>query len=107
MSRRTFGSIRKLLSGRWQGELLARGPATRRPEEFQTKAWPTFWLSQMASQIYSGEWMDPRSGEIILSQVVRLVPRERHPQACDDARQGQVDHRYACSRCPATSPSRT
>ena len=68
MSRRTFGSIRKLPSGRWQASYWHEGHRHLAPETFPTKALANMWLSQMAAEIYSGEWMDPRSGEITLAR---------------------------------------
>lgn len=64
MAKRTFGSTRKLPSGKWQASYWHEGVRHIGPTTFPTKGLANIWLSQMESTIFAGEWMDPRSGEI-------------------------------------------
>jgi integrase len=57
VTRRTFGYVRKLRSGRWQASYLHEGK--RYPRTFATKADADAWLAQAHAQILRGEWVDP------------------------------------------------
>jgi integrase len=68
MSKRQFGSIRKLPSGKWQACYWHEGTRHVAPTTFPTKGLANAWVSQMHSVIFAGEWMDPRSGEITFAK---------------------------------------
>src|SRR5579872_6408393 len=68
MSRRTFGSSRKLPSGRWQASYWHEGRRFVGPTTFTTKAEASAWLASIESAIHVGTWIDPRAGEITFSQ---------------------------------------
>ena len=59
-SRRGFGSLRKLPSGRWQasfvGPDLVRRPA---PQTFETKGDAEGWLGRRRGEVMAGEWQPP------------------------------------------------
>lgn len=64
VSRRGFGSVRKLPSGRWQARY--RDPEGElRPAEttFATKADADAWLATTQHELRVGEWIDPDLGE--------------------------------------------
>jgi len=68
MSRRTFGSTRKLPSGQWQASYWHEGGRFVAPDTFRTKADAGAWLSSIESGIRSGSWIDPRGGEISFAE---------------------------------------
>ena len=68
MSRRTFGSTRKLPSGRWQASYWHEGARFLGPTTFATKADANSWLSATESSIHSGTWIDPQGGEVTFCQ---------------------------------------
>jgi integrase len=65
MTRRTFGSIRKLPSGRWQARYpdgagkLKAGPLT-----FLTKGDASRWLAVVEADMARGQFIDPEAGQI-------------------------------------------
>jgi hypothetical protein len=86
MSRRQFGSVRRLASGRWQ----ARYPVTYNrlasaPRTFKTKAEAARWLSTVEADRSRGAWIDSRAGKEALVDYAwdwlkskpRLSPRTR------------------------------
>ena len=68
MSRRTFGSTRKLPSGRWQASYWQDGGRFVAPTTFSSKADAAAWLSSIEASIRSGSWIDPRGGEITFAE---------------------------------------
>ena len=68
MSRRTFGSTRKLPSGQWQASYWYEGRRFVAPDTFRTKADAGAWLSSIESGIRAGSWIDPRGGEISFAE---------------------------------------
>ena len=68
MSRRTFGSTRKLPSGKWQASYWHEGGRFVAPDTFRTKADAGAWLSSIESGIRAGSWIDPRGGEISFTE---------------------------------------
>ena len=86
MSRRHFGTVRKLPSGRWQARFL--GPNGRRqtaPKTFGTKADANRWLAQAEADISRGSWLDQELGRTPFGEYARqwiadnprLGPRSR------------------------------
>jgi integrase len=65
---RSFGSIRKLPSGRWQARY--RGPdglLRSAPHTFAHKADASKWLALTEAELLSGGWIDPQAGRIPFS----------------------------------------
>lgn len=66
--RRAFGSVRRLLSGRWQvryrdlSGVLHTGPHT-----FTSKANAARYLAMVEADLHRGAWADPKLGRIILA----------------------------------------
>jgi integrase len=71
MSRRRFGAVRKLPSGRWQ--VRYRHPPTDRyrtaPGTFGTKTEAGRWLSMLEADMLRGDWLDPARGDMHFSEV--------------------------------------
>jgi integrase len=67
--RRSFGSIRRLPSGRYQARYEdAVGVEHRGPTTFSTKADANRWLSTIQADMARGEWSDPRLGRVTLGR---------------------------------------
>jgi integrase len=63
MSRRRFGSVRRLPSGRWQVRYrTSDGRQHTAPETFATKTDTTRHLAQVETDLARGQWSDPRLG---------------------------------------------
>jgi integrase len=61
MSRRRFGSVRRLPSGRWQARYRTNdGRQHTAPETFASKTAATRHLAQVETDLSRGEWSDPR-----------------------------------------------
>lgn len=69
MPRRSFGTVRRLPSGRWQARY--RDPQSNRlisaADRFVTKAEATRWLSTVETDLARGRWVDPDAGRVRLS----------------------------------------
>lgn len=85
-SRRSFGSVRKLPSGRFQARYTdPHGIKRRAPETFDRKAAATAWLAQQQADVDRGLWQTPRTdsrttlGEFA-EQWMRHPPRELRPK---------------------------
>ncbi len=64
-SRRRFGSVRRLPSGRWQARYWdAAENRIGAPETFATKADAQRWLSAAETDMSRGDWHDPRLGDV-------------------------------------------
>lgn len=69
MKRRTFGSIRRLQSGRWQARYRdPDGDMRTAGETFGTKADADRWLATLRHEVAVGEWIDPRLGELTVGE---------------------------------------
>jgi hypothetical protein len=69
VSRRQFGRLRKLPSGRWQARYpLGDGQLRAAPRTFPTKADASLYLSTVEADLARGQYLDPRSGRITFSQ---------------------------------------
>jgi integrase len=64
MSRRTFGSARRLSSGRWQASYWYEGQRRVGPVTFDTKAAACGWLSSVETSMLNGTWVDPEAGGV-------------------------------------------
>ena len=63
MSRRHFGSVRKLPSGFWQATYKLNGANYRGPKTFRTKADALAYLSTVEADVLRGSWIDPELTE--------------------------------------------
>ncbi|MGH9119063.1 MAG: tyrosine-type recombinase/integrase [Acidimicrobiales bacterium] len=69
MKRRTFGSIRRLPSGRWQARYRDWDGGMRTAgESFETKADADRWLATLRHEVATGEWVDPKLGELTVGE---------------------------------------
>ncbi|MDP9430107.1 MAG: site-specific integrase [Actinomycetota bacterium] len=67
MARRSFGSVRRLPSGRYQASYI--GPDGRRrsaPQTFVTKTDATRWLSRIDTELSASTWVDPSAAQVTL-----------------------------------------
>ena len=73
MSRRTFGTIRRLPSGRWRARFTDHdGRQKAAPQTFTTKAEAGRWLSRTQSEMERGQFVDPKVGKESLSDYAAL-----------------------------------
>jgi len=85
MTKRQFGTIRKLPSGRWQVRYRTEsGRRVTAAETFRTRGDASRWLAKAEAEQGRG-WIDPRAGEVLLADYARrwidgranLAPRTR------------------------------
>jgi len=72
LSRRRFGSLRKLPSGRWQASLV--GPSGQRqsaPHTFKTKTDADRWLASAELDISRGTWIDDGAAHVTFGDFSR------------------------------------
>jgi len=87
VSRREFGAVRRLPSGRWQAKY--RHPRTNQfivaPNTFALKGDATRWLAGIQRDIESGTWMDPAWGTVTLEAYANtwLVQRTLRPRTVE------------------------
>lgn len=67
-SRRHFGSVRKLPSGRYQAAYWHEGRRHTAPETFRAKADAQAWLSAIEVSIVRGDWLDPLAGRVTVGR---------------------------------------
>ena len=73
MSRRTFGTIQRLPSGRWRARFTDQnGRQKAAPQTFTTKAEAGRWLSRTQSEMERGQFVDPKVGKELLSDYATL-----------------------------------
>jgi integrase len=73
VSRRTFGTIRRLPSGRWRARFTDHnGRQKAAPQTFTTKAEAGRWLSRTQSEMERGQFVDPKVGKELLSDYAAL-----------------------------------
>ena len=66
-SRRRFGSVRRLPSGRFQARYRDEtGTEYTAPETFATKTAAGRWLATVETDMLRGHWIEPRSGQVTL-----------------------------------------
>ncbi|GAA4301683.1 hypothetical protein GCM10023162_03020 [Klenkia terrae] len=64
MSRRTWGTVRRLRSGRYQARYTDdTGRQVSAPSTFATKADGYRWLAKTQTELDSGRWIDPKAGK--------------------------------------------
>ncbi len=69
MARRTFGTVRKRSSGRWQAFYIYDGQRYPAPRVFSSRAAAAGWLSEIEASIRRGSWIDPKAGEITVTDL--------------------------------------
>ena len=106
MSRRTFGTIRRLPSGRWRARFTDHnGRQKAAPQTFTTKAEAGRWLSRTQSEMERGQFVDPKVGKELLSDYAALWLSTRpHGWSVDDryrlARSSYTDGDYVRTSSP-------
>lgn len=84
--RRSFGSVRRRESGRWQARWQDdEGHQHHAPDTFATKREATAWLAGIETDRRRGTWTDPRDGRILFADwadewratIVNLRPSTR------------------------------
>ncbi|GLX96773.1 tyrosine-type recombinase/integrase [Herbidospora sp. NBRC 101105] len=71
-SKRRFGRVRQLPSGRWQARYSGPDGVDRpAPETFATKTDADIWLTKKEAEILNDDWIDPDAGKILLSKYGR------------------------------------
>ena len=69
-TRRRFGRVRKPPSGRWQARYSTPdGRDHPAPGAFATKTADDRWLAVVETDIARGQWVDPRSRQLLLLSV--------------------------------------
>ena len=69
MARRTFGTVRKLPSGRWQARYsIDAGDRITAPHTFPTKGDAQRWLATIEADIARGTWHDPTLGQTTIAE---------------------------------------
>jgi integrase len=78
-SRRRFGSVRQLRSGRWQARYPdpVTGQLRSAERTFPTKRDAEIELSQIESDITRGQWVDPEAGQVNFGEYGAAWLRER------------------------------
>lgn len=79
MSRRRFGRVRRLPSGRYQARYPAPDGSDRpAPVTFATKTEAARWLSLAEAEILKGRWVDPQRGDVPFGEYARRWVAERN-----------------------------
>ena len=64
-TRRRFGAVRKLRSGRWQARYAGPDGIMRPADQtFLTKTEAERWLTRAEAEILDGDWIDPNAGRV-------------------------------------------
>jgi hypothetical protein len=66
-SRRQFGSVRKLPSGRWQASYWHSGNRHIAPITFAFKADANAYLSSVETEVRRGLWIDPNGAQVLFA----------------------------------------
>ncbi len=70
-SRRRFGAVRKLPSGRWQARYLDHlGRRHTAPATFAKKSQADRWLASVETDLVRNDWWDPQQGQVLFSEWV-------------------------------------
>ena len=65
MSKRRFGRVRRLPSGRWQARYPGPDGVDRAaPQTFGSKSEAEVWLALKEAEIRRGDWLDPEAGKV-------------------------------------------
>jgi integrase len=78
MSKRRFGRIRRLPSGRWQARYPGPDGIDRpAPDTFDNKTDAGIWLTLKEAEIRQGDWIDPDGGDVLVSNYAATWIDER------------------------------
>lgn len=81
-TKRRFGSVRQLPSGKWQARYTGPdGQPRKAPTSFDTKRAAEQWLVETEAEMLRGEWLDPDAGTIHLGDYAYQWVRERDLKA--------------------------
>lgn len=68
MTRRPFGRVRKLPSGKWQARYpTGDGELRTAPRTFSTKGDASSYLATIEADLLRGQYVDPRAGKVLFS----------------------------------------
>ena len=77
-SKRRFGRVRKLPSGRWQARYPGPDGIDRpAPETFRTKTDADVWLVNKETEIRANVWVDPDAGQVTVGDYAEQWIKER------------------------------
>jgi integrase len=77
-SKRRFGRVRQLASGRWQARYPGPDGLDRpAPETFATKTDAEVWLTLKEAEIRNGDWINPDAGKVSLAEYAATWIDER------------------------------
>src|SRR5690348_11034566 len=81
-SRRRFGSVRQLPSGRYQARYRGPDGLTRTaPISYPTKRSAEQFLVETEAELLRGAWLDPDAGKVTLAEFAEQWVRERQLKA--------------------------
>lgn len=80
--KRSFGTIRKLKSGRYQVRYRRHDKQLSSGQTFGTKTDASAHLSALETDLSRGRTVEPRAGRVPLGDYARTQPSRRHPRAC-------------------------
>ncbi len=69
MSKRHFGSVRKLPSGRYQASYWYEGTRHLAEQTFRTKGDALAHLAKVETDVRRGVWIDPREGDVSVKSL--------------------------------------
>lgn len=79
-SRRRFGALRKLASGRWQASYLRDGQRINAPHTFATKTDAQQWLNAVETDQARGVHVDHRKGRVTFREVAESWMANAQPR---------------------------
>ncbi|NGO70749.1 hypothetical protein [Streptomyces boncukensis] len=86
-TRRDFGFIRKLPSGRFQASYLAPDGTRRNADRtFRTKTEASAWLADVRARLDKGDWHGPTAGQITPAEWVETYVTTNKRRGADAAR---------------------
>jgi integrase len=90
----TFGTARKLPSGRYQAAYWHDGRRYSAPSTFDSKADADAWLAAVRTDMGRGAWRDPDAGAVTLADYAELWLAQRHDlaQTSREMYRGLLDH---------------
>jgi integrase len=77
VSRQSWGSVRRLPSGRYQARYKVDGETYTAPRTFETKREADAFLAEMRVAMDRGTWVDPNAGRMTLVEYATRWLRER------------------------------
>jgi hypothetical protein len=73
-NKRTFGTVRKLPSGRYQARFTTpTGELKTAPETFTSKLEADSYLASIRTDINRGKWINPNAGSLVLRSLEGYV----------------------------------